>query len=252
MTDRNVFITTYLTRPKMERHPHKNWPTVDFSMLDRLARSVAPYGELIVCADELEQRRIPRDLRDKVTIHRVEHDVDNVYFERWDIVRDVLEQNPDIRFAYACDARDVIVVNDPWDFIEPGTLYTCTEPNTLVVGRRRNRPRIWHGQPLGRSGFITDRSFHPSTTIQGWIKRHPRLVALNAGVVAGDRATVLRFAQHMATHRLAEHVKDDYTDMALFNWIAHQEFNVVGSEEFIGAKCHLADQAPNARVLHVP
>ncbi len=241
-----AFITTYLTKPKMERHPHKDWP-VNFDTLQRLADSVAPFGELIVCADELEMRHVPHPLRRSVTIFPVTTPVKNIYFERWDLVRDVLTQRTDIELAYAVDARDVIVVKDPWDFIEPGTLYTCTE-----VVSHKILPR-WRGQPLGRSGFINDASFHSSPVIRGWIRQHPNLVALNAGVSAADRATLLAFATLMADRRLEGHVAGDYTDMALFNFVAYNSgFPVVGSTDLIGAKCQDASEAPNARVIHVP
>lgn len=242
----NAFITTYLTRPKMERHPHKHWP-VDFEVLQRLAQSVAPYGELIVCADELTRRQVPHDLRRSVTIWPVTRPVGNVYFERWDVVRDVLTARTDLDLVYAVDARDVIVVKDPWDYIESETLYTCTE-----VVSHRVLPR-WRGQPLGVSGFINDRSFHSSPVIQQWIRDNPALVALNAGVTAADRATMLGFASLMAEGRLEDHVANDYTDMALYNFTAYNSgYQVVGSETFIGAKCNSQAEAPNARVIHVP
>lgn len=240
-----AFITTYLTRPKMDRHPHKHWP-VDFEVLDRLARSVAPYGELVVAADELTERHVPADLRHAVTIWPVTRPVGNVYFERWDTVRDVLTARTDIDLAYAVDARDVYAVKDPWNYIQPGTLYTCTE-----VLRHRVLPR-WRGQPLGVSGFINDPGFHPSPVVRQWIREHPNLVALNAGVSAGDRDTMLAFATRMAQIRLEPHMAGDYTDMAAFNYVAHSEFTVVGSTEFIGAKCQSPSEAPQARVVHVP
>lgn len=244
--DHRVFITTYLTKPKMERHPHKDWPH-DFTVLQRLAESVAPWGRLIVCADQLTDRHIPRALRGSVTIHPVTKPVENVYFERWDLVRDVLTHRTDIELAYAVDARDVIVVKDPWGYIEPGTLYTCTEVVSHRILRR------WRGQPLGISGFINDKSFHSSPVIKHWIRRNPNLVALNAGVTAADRATLLAFASLMADRRHEDHIANDYTDMALFNFVAyHSGFRVVGSEEFIGAKCNSAAEAPRARVVHVP
>lgn len=241
-----AFITHYLTKPKMERHPHKDWP-VDFTILQRLAESVAPWGELIVCADELTEKHIPAELRSSVTIHPVTEPIDNVYFERWDLTRDVLNERTDLTHAYTVDARDVIVVSNPWEFIQPRTLYTCTE-----VLSHRILPR-WRGQPLGRSGFITDRSFHESPVIQGWIKQNPSFVALNAGVTGADRETLLAFATLMAARRLEDHVKNDYTDMALFNFVAYNSgFEVVGSQEYIGAKCNTSIEAPNARVIHVP
>jgi len=240
----NAFITTYLTKPKMTRHPHTHWPA-SFEVLERLAESLRPWGELIVCADELTE--IPTGF-EHVTIRPVTQPVENVYFERWDIIRDTLAERTDLDLVYAVDARDVIAIKDPWDYIQPGTLYTCTEPATLIVGRGRR----WFGQPLGRSGFINDRGYHSSPLVREWIRRHYRFTALNAGVSAADRDTLLRFATRMAEARLEDHMREDYTDMALFNMIAHQEFKAVGSEEFIGAKCHLEEDAPKARVLHVP
>jgi hypothetical protein len=77
---RNAFITTYLTKPKMDRHPHKDWP-VSFEVLQRLAESVQPYGELIVCADELKPHHVPKDLRSSVTVFPVTAPIGNVYFE---------------------------------------------------------------------------------------------------------------------------------------------------------------------------
>lgn len=238
-----AFITVYLTRPKMDRHPVNEFP-VDFDMLQRLAESVMPHGELIVIADELRPHHVPANLRDTVTIHRVRRPVANVYFERWDFVRDVLTKRPDLEWVYVADGRDVVVVRDPWDYLEPATLYTCTEPARLK--------RRWRGQPLGVSGFINDIGYHCSPVIQEWIRANPHLVALNAGVSAGDRDTMLGFATRMADGRREEHVAGDYTDMALFNWIAHREFHTIGSERYIGAKCHLQSDAPKARVLHVP
>lgn len=242
----NAFITVYMTRgPKMDRHPHHDY-AADFTVLQRLAESVAPHGDLIVVSDSLTARHIPADLRKSVTVRRVAPLEGNFFMERWDLVRDTLKARTDIESVYVVDGRDVIVVKDPWDFIEPGILYTCTEPARLRELRR------WRGQPLGVSGFINDRRFHSSPVIQAWIRQNPQLVALNAGVTGGDRATMLAFATRMAEARLEEHVADDYTDMALFNWVAHREFNVVGSEEYVGAKCHWEADAPRARVLHVP
>lgn len=242
----NAFITVYMTKnPKMERHPHNEY-AVDFTVLQRLAETVAPHGELIVVTDSLTTEHVPAELRDTVTIRSVPPISGNFFMERWDAVRDTLEERTDLDLVYVADGRDVVVVRDPWDYIEPGTLYTCIEP-TRLPGLRR-----WRGQPLGRSGFINDPSFHNSPVIREWITSQRHELALNAGVTAADRETLLAFATRMAEARLEEHVAGDYTDMALYNYIAHREFRVVGSETYIGAKCHLEVDAPQARVLHVP
>lgn len=255
----NAFITVYMTRgQKMDRHPVNDYPDdrrvwelptaedPQKPQIGRLAESVAPWGELIVATDSLKRTDIPAKLKNTVTLRQTDPLEGNFFFERWDAVRDVLRERPDLDYVYVADGRDVVVVKDPWSYIEPGKLYSCTEPATLPALRR------WRGQPLGRSGFICDRRFHESPVIEKWIRQNPELVALNAGVVAGDRTTILHLAELMAEHRHADHVQGDYTDMALFNYLAHREFDVVGSIEFIGAKCHVEADAPDARVLHVP
>lgn len=241
----NAFITVYMTRgPKMDRHPVHDY-AADFTVLQRLAESVAPYGELIVATDSLTIADVPKDLRDAVTIFNIEPFTGNFFMQRWDAVRDVLVGRTGLEFVYAVDGRDVIVVKDPWRALQPDTLYSCTEPTSLPGLRR------WRGQPMAQSGFINDPSFHNSPLIRDWIRHHPNHVALNAGVVGGDRASMLRLASRMAECRHHDHVQEDYTDMALFNVIAYEQ-HVVASEEFIGAKCHLEHDAPNASVLHVP
>lgn len=241
----NAFITVYMTRgPKMVRHPVHDY-AADFAVLERLAESVAPFGELIVCTDSLRLEDVPAHLRHAVTIVDVEPFTGNFFMQRWDAVRDVLLDRTDLDFAYSVDGRDVIVVKDPWEFIQPNTLYSCTEPASLPGLRR------WRGQPMSQSGFINDPSFHNSPLIRQWIRQHPNRVALNAGVVGGDRASMLQLATRMAECRHHDHVQGDYTDMALFNVIAYEQ-NVATSEEFIGAKCHLEADAPEARILHVP
>lgn len=241
----SAFITVYMTRgPKMVRHPIHDYPA-DFTVLQRLAESVAPHGELIIATDSLKLTDVPKALRSSVTIFDSDPFTDNFFMQRWDAVRDVLTARTDLDHAYAVDGRDVIVVKDPWDFIEPGTLYPCTEPASLPGLRG------WRGQPLARSGFINDRSFHRSPLIGKWIRRNGDRVALNAGVVGGDRASMLQLATRMAECRHHDHMQEDYTDMALFQVIAYEQ-RVIASEEFIGAKCHLEQDAPNARVLHVP
>lgn len=241
----NAFITVYMTRgQKMVRHPVHDYPA-DFTVLQRLAESVAPYGELIVATDSLTKSDIPWRLRKTVTIFPLDPFDGNYFLQRWDGVRDVLRARTDLDYVYAVDGRDVVVVRDPWEFMEPGTLYPCTEPATLPGLKR------WRGQPLGRSGFINERSYHDSPVLKAWIRANSQRIALNAGVVGGDRATMLAMATRMAECRHHDHMANDYTDMALFQVLAY-EHRVVASEEFIGAKCHLEADAPNARVLHVP
>src|SRR5699024_8770110 len=53
---------------------------------------------------------------------------------------------------------------------------------------------------------------HPDTTLQDFMADNPNLPLLNMGVVGGDRATVMSFAQKMSKFFF-----DDYIDF-IFGW----------------------------------
>src|SRR5690625_6616774 len=96
------------------------------------------------------------------------------------------------------------MLRDPFPEMGRGVLYAGYEPNTL-----RDEWMVRH---------------HPDSTLQKFMKANPNLPIVNAGVMGGDRATVMAFAQ-----ALVKMFFDDWIDF-IFGW-EHARVNSDRSEE---------------------
>lgn len=137
----------------------------------------------------------------------------NPYFQRWISYYHWLRDNPRVGRVWCVDATDVTLTRDPFPEMEPGTLYFGYEPVTL------------------RDEWIVKN--HPDTTLQKFFKENPSLPLLNMGVVGGDRATMMAFAQRMAKFYFDDHIdfifgwehgRAGVGDMGAGNYVARTEF----------------------------
>lgn len=138
----------------------------------------------------------------------------NPYFQRWISYYHWLRDNPQVGRVWCVDATDVTLTRNPFPEMESGALYFGYEPATL------------------RDEWIIKK--HPDTTLQKFFKDNPGLPLLNMGVVGGDRATMMLFAQRMAKFYFDDHI--DYIfgwehgragvgDMGAGNYVARTEFD---------------------------
>lgn len=137
----------------------------------------------------------------------------NVYFQRWINTLSYLKANPQVRNVLVCDGTDV-------EILQPGKLFTSIEPGYLTVGCEH--------QVVGCKWLI---DHHPDERLREWMTGNTRQL-LNAGVVLGDRATVIEFLSLMV--HAWEHIEMDHAngksagngvgDMAVFNHVAYERF----------------------------
>ncbi|WP_159794483.1 glycosyltransferase family 2 protein [Puerhibacterium puerhi] len=133
-------------------------------------------------------------------------------FQRWVNVVAWLRDHPDVDWVWHVDATDVTMTQPPWEHMRPGVLYVGCEQSTLQSP--------W----LLRS--------HPDATLQGFFAANPTLQLLNAGLVGGDRATVLDFARRMVRMFCDDQIDKVQrwetgelgTDMGAFNYVAYTHF----------------------------
>lgn len=116
------------------------------------------------------------------------------YFNRWFAYYDYLSKN-DVDLVWLLDATDTELLNNPWN-IRRNTLYCGDEPTTLGCQWMKNMHRY---EPL--------RTF---------INRNRNSILLNAGVLGGDRKTVMKFCNRMMQHYERHRPK---MDMGAFNLI---------------------------------
>lgn len=131
------------------------------------------------------------------------------YIQRWISYRKYLIEHPEIRWVWCVDATDVLSLRDPFTDMEPGTLY-CG----------------WENQVVGCEWMKTNHSASRS-----WIDANPNLPLLNAGVVGGDRDTMLAFIARLlglwSEAKIARR-SDEAGDMGFFNRAAHEMRPVTG------------------------
>lgn len=146
--------------------------------------------------------------------HQVGFGSDNVYFERWIAYYRWLRDHPEVRYVWCVDGTDVVALREIFDIL-PGKLYVGSEPATLSTP--------WLGK------------HHPSKHVQELIAAHPDDLLLNAGLVGGDRETVMEFIHDLlklwGTNKIDVFHKKDQPlgigDMGAFNVVLNGRDGVV-------------------------
>lgn len=195
-TDRDVMLTCYYTTPPDPQRGGRNTLPADGSALADLATSVAVHGqEMVVLTDTgLEQLggvRVP------VAV--------NPYLQRWIGYRQWLQSHPDVRYVWCLDGTDVRMLNNPFPHMVPGTLY-CG----------------WEAEVVGCPWMRTH-----ATNYGDWVEDHAQELLLNAGVVGGDRQTIIRLCQNIIQLWCDSDKSDPLEEMTLFNIAARRHPRLV-------------------------
>lgn len=136
------------------------------------------------------------------------------YFQRWIHYYQYLRGSNDIDFAFCVDATDVQVINNPFLQIEEGIIYCGDEP-----------------QKIKESKWMYD--VHPSLLLQEFFKKNGDKQILNAGVVGGDRKTLISFIHDIIKVYFKN--REDFingadlsvgqSDMGVFNYVCREKWN---------------------------
>lgn len=160
----NVVITSLLTgRPDPQRGARMK---ADTALLAELRTSIKG-AKLVVCHDELT------DPGDETTEFVRSANTINVYFQRHIAAWQYLRDHPEIRWVWCVDGTDVKMLHEPWEHMQPGRLYLGSEPAIVSIPWMRDN--------------------HPAAVIQSFLAEHPTKQLLNAGLIGGDRDTVMGF-----------------------------------------------------------
>jgi len=200
----NVVLTSMLTEAPDPQRGTRLQATPD--MLAAWAKSIKG-GKAVILADHLDAAPAGAE------IAKVHPSNQNPYFLRWLHVYGWLRDHPETEWVWATDGTDVEMLAEPWGHMEPGKLYVGSEHKTLADK--------WM------------LSNHPASHLQAFLKENSHRLMLNAGLVGGDRQTVMAFAHDMVKdwHSLAsrrfwnvERAGNEVGDMAAFNFVAYSKW----------------------------
>jgi hypothetical protein len=213
-------------RPKGFENPEWSMRR-EVDQLMPLLRSISD-ADVIVFHDELDDDDINthveslRSANRTINFIRNPTPIGNIYRERWRVYARFLAKHPEVRRVWCVDGTDVQMRRYPFHHMRDGVLYTCSEK-----GKDLSLPWIANN--------------HHS--IRDWLTApHTRtLPLLNAGLVGGDRETVLSFLDDMISTTLLEADEhDDLTDMSALNRTAWDRW---GERLVFGPRVHTVFQA---------
>lgn len=200
----NVVLTSMLTEAIDPQRGTRLQATPD--MLSVWAKSIKG-GKAIILADHLDQAP------EGAEVSTVDPSNQNPYFLRWLHIYRWLRDHPEVQWVWATDGTDVEMLAEPWAHMLPGRLYVGSEPKTLA------------------DDWISKN--HAATHLQTFLKDNGHRLMLNAGLVGGDRQTVMAFAHSMmrdwyalASRRFwnVERPGNEVGDMATFNYVAYTKW----------------------------
>lgn len=193
-TDRDCIVASYFTSA-VDPQRGRQMPA-DTTLLKPLLSSAAGI-EVVLLTD------ITADVPD-ATVVRLSVPLP-AYQQRWISQWQWLRDHPDVRYVWLVDATDVRVLNNPFPYMRPGVLY-CG----------------WEAESVGCEWM---RQHSPNSA--AWIDDHAADMLLNAGVVGGDRATVMRLCRDMIGLWLAGDKSDPCEEMAYLNIAARRQPRLV-------------------------
>jgi hypothetical protein len=161
--------------------------------------------EAVVIHDQLpidEQGKLALASPVPVWINQVEPTDENLFFQRWRHVRDVISAEDDIEFWFVTDGSDVRMLNEPWAHLD--------ESMDIYVGSEE--------ETVSNKWIVAN---HPS--IRPLAKRSPNRPLLNAGLLGGHRLAVLTFID-LLINRSPE-CEGDLTDMGAFNLVLAEDWS---------------------------
>lgn len=123
------------------------------------------------------------------------------YRQRWVSYYQYLLGHKEIRYCWFVDATDVRMLNNPFPSMRPRTLYVGWEPKTVGCQWMRK-----HGR-----------------AIEEWIDANSHRMLVNAGVIGGDRPTLMRLCRAMIDMWYI-HRADTMHEMPFFNHVVYQHF----------------------------
>lgn len=146
--------------------------------------------------------------------HRVDNTGVNVYIQRHGHSLQYLKDHPGIDNVFCVDGSDVRMLRPPWPHLDKGTLYLGSEATT--VGNR------WM------------LSNHPSQYTTEFIRDNADRGLYNAGLIGGDRETVMAFLTELLHHWQLGSQHGDHGDMGVLNVTAYN----FGKPIVTGTKVH--------------
>lgn len=183
--DRDIVLSSYFTSGPDFQRKDSYWEP-DYEQINGLKSSVESHGaEFVLLHDCFVGKP-----------NRVECTMD-VYMNRFLRAYEYLRDHEDVRRVFMVDATDVVMLNNPFDHMEFGKIYTGDEQAKLSIRWIRERAQL---EPF--------RTF---------VMSNLNLQLLNAGIIGGSREDVMTLLHDVVTMYSDALMKGN--DMVILNYL---------------------------------
>lgn len=205
----DYIITTYFTSEKDPQRPHI-WNNDDFSIIKNFYNSVVKHGlNCIILIDNSSEEFIDKYQTDKIKFIRCNSIGLNMVDIRWVLYHELLINQPQIYRAFFLDVSDVIILKNPFEFIEPKFVY-CGDEECININ---NNWMMKHYKLIN----------HPE--INELNHKYLNKKLLNAGILGGSRDYLLDITSKISKILNESKITTHTVDMCVFNHVLYLNYN---------------------------
>jgi hypothetical protein len=204
----DCIITTYFTAEKDPQRPNV-WANDDFSIIEKFYDGILKHQlNCLILIDNSSDDFIKKYETDKIKFLRCDSSGLNMVDIRWKLYANLLKLRTDIDRVFFVDVSDVLILKNPFNFIEPGKIY-CGDEDSINM----------------KNQWMMDRYFLLNqSTIINKLANYANKQVLNAGVLGGERLVIMGIAEKMANLLEISNVTSTTVDMCTFNHVLYMDY----------------------------
>ena len=206
----DIIVTTFLTKGK-DPQRELSWDKDDFSIMEKFYNSVIQNDlYCLILHDNCTKEFIEKYECNNVKFIKVKHSGLNCVDVRWGLYARLFDIFR-IGRCFCCDISDVIILKNPFNFIEQGKIYCGDEPKIIKD-----------------NNWITKRfALMKGDDIQEMYKTYCDNTVLNAGIIGGSISDMRNIANRIHNILLESNVTTTTVDMCAFNHVLYTYYEDV-------------------------
>jgi hypothetical protein len=127
---------------------------------------------------------------------------------RWKLYANLLKSRPDIERVFFVDVSDVLILKNPFNFIESGKIY-CGDEDSINM----------------KNSWMMDRYFLLNQpAILNKLSNYANKQIVNAGVLGGDRTLIMEIAEKISHLLSISNITSTTVDMCTFNHVLYMDY----------------------------
>lgn len=206
----NYIFTSYFTG-KLDPQRKKQWKTDDASKFEKWYKSIDTLNlNAIIFHDSLSKEFVEKNKKHNLKFVRCNNDYAwSTNDFRFAIYNHYLKSHPEIKKVFMTDMTDVVVKQNPFEWIKEGLVYAGLDCVPGVISKS------WWARTK-KYGLVYE-------YVDFWKKlnKHP---VLNAGIIGGYREDMLFFLEKMVEEFESVNRPEENNNMAVFNYVLYKYF----------------------------